>query len=222
MEYLKNIFFILHKYYPLFIVGIKNTIFIWLCASIISFFIGITWGVLREKRIINNAMSFLFNYTAYLLISTPLYIQLLISTFVIFPFFGIKHILIIGISTLGICSAAYTSQITHTSLSSVSNDQWELARMLGYSKTQKLIKIIFPQAFPQFLPLFINEIDQILKSVSLLSTIGIMDITRASLNIITITFDPIPIYTILLIIYIFLSFFLRYLINKLILKKVTL
>lgn len=108
---------------------------------------------------------------------------------------------------LGICSAAYTSQIILSSIKSIPSDQLSLANGLGYTLYQKILYIIIPQILPYVIPLFINECDQLIKSISILSTIGILELTRSGLNIINITFKPIPIYVLLAITYLSFSFF---------------
>ena len=205
-----DVYSVIFQYGYLLCIGLKNTIFIWIISALISLMAGSVWGILREERICGKFIGYIFDFFAYFLISIPLYIQLLISTFIISPFFGIYNVMVIGIITLGVCSAAYTSQMIKVSFDSIPKNQWSLARNMGYGKKIILLDIVFPQILTKLVPLFVNECDLILKSVSLLSAIGVLDITRCSLNIINISFNPVPVYIILLFIHIFCSFAFRF------------
>jgi His/Glu/Gln/Arg/opine family amino acid ABC transporter permease subunit len=196
--------------FPLFFVGFFNTLQIWLISSIISLFFGFFWGMFREKRLFMILINRFFDLFAYIIQGIPFYIQLLISFFIIGPYFYIENSIFIGIFSLGFCSAAYTSQIVKSSCNSVPKDQWELARNVGYNRRQTMYYIIFPQMFEYAIPLFINECDQLLKSISILSTLGILDFTRSGLNVINDTLRPIPVYIILLVVYLSCSLILRY------------
>ena len=198
--------------YMLFYLGLKNTLFIWMCTTCISLLLGFFWGLCREKKLFTWYITKIFDILAYIIQGIPFYIQLLIIFFVIAPFFNINNAIFIGILSLGICSAAYSSQIIKTSLNAVPEEQWILARNVGYSKWQAIYYIILPQMVTYVIPLFINECDQLLKSISILSTLGILDFTRSGLNIINVTFKPIPVYIILLSVFLSCSLFLRYII----------
>jgi polar amino acid transport system permease protein len=196
--------------YILLLKGLQNTIFIWICTILISFFLGFVWGLHREERLFPWYITKTFDILAYVIQGVPLYLQLLIFFFIIAPFFKIYNAMFIGIISLGFCSAAYSSQIIKTSLNTISQEQWMLARGMGYSKWQTVYFIIIPQMLIHLIPLFINECDQLLKSISILSTLGILDFTRTGLNIINVTFKPIPVYIILFCVFLLSSLLLRY------------
>jgi His/Glu/Gln/Arg/opine family amino acid ABC transporter permease subunit len=208
IDFLLNLFFTYKK--TLFL-GMFNTILIWIFSAIISLIIGFFWGLMRNKNIIKGFyLRNVFDIFAYIIQGIPFYIQLLISYFIIFQsFVFIIPAFIIGTISLGICSAAYTSQIITGSIDSISSNQWKIAYSLGFSKFEVLYYIILPQAKLTIIPLFLNEIDQLLKSTTILSTIGIFEFTRASLNIISDTLNPKPVYLILALFYLFLSLLFR-------------
>lgn len=196
--------------YSLLFLGLKNTLLIWLFTTLISITFGFFWGLCRSERLFSWYITKSFDIIAYVIQGIPFYIQLLITFFVIAPFFKIDNTMLIGIISLGFCSAAYSSQIIKTSLNIVPNEQWALMRNIGYSKLYGMYYVILPQMISYVIPLFINECDQLLKSISILSTLGILDFTRSGLNIINTTFKPIPVYIILLSVFLSCSLFLRY------------
>jgi polar amino acid transport system permease protein len=208
---MENIHFFdcIHDNQLLILTGLRNTIIIFFISASISFFLGFLWGALREKTISHIIIGKITEYIAYIFQGIPFYLQLLIHYFIIGPFFGIYDEMIIGIISLGICSAAYTSQIIVTAIKSIEKEQLLLADNLGYSKYQKIKYIIIPQIIPYIIPLFISECDQLIKSISILSTIGILEITRSGLNIINTTFKPFPVYVFLVIVYLSFSILLR-------------
>ncbi len=200
--------------YSLLLLGLQNTLSIWISASLISIIIGFFWGLCREKRLFSIYITKSFDILSYIIQGIPLYIQLLIFFFVIAPFFNIYNSLLIGAVSLGLCSAAYSSQIIKISLDAVDQEQWNLAHSLGYSSLQTTYFFIIPQMIRYAVPLLLNECDQLLKSISILSTLGILDLTRSGLNIISVTFKPIPVYLLLLCIFLSCSLLLRYIIYR--------
>ncbi len=199
----------IYQYRFLLLTGLKNTSIIFLTATMISFVFGFIWGCLREKNISNSVVANISQFFAYIFQGVPFYLQLLIAYFILGPFFCITNETIIGILALGFCSAAYTSQIILTAIHSIPEEQLTLATSIGYSNYQKIRYLIIPQIIPYVIPLFISECDQLIKSISILSTIGILEITRSGLNIINTTFKPLPIYIFLVIIYLSFSMLLR-------------
>lgn len=201
---------IIRDNYFLLSIGLRNTIKIWLISICISLLVGFFWGALREEKISHPYIAFFFDMLAYILQGVPFYILSLISFFYIAPWFGFTDSLWIGSCALGICSAAYGSQIIKVGYQSIPVEQWQLAKQLGYPRMTILVYIIVPQMITRVIPLYINECDQLLKSTTILSTLGILDLTKSGLNIISHTFEVLPVYTILFFVYLFLSMMLRY------------
>lgn len=83
-----------------------------------------------------------------------------------------------GILTFALNSAAYSSEIIRAGIQSVDRGQWEAAQMLGLSRTQTIIGIIMPQAIRNTLPALVNEMIDLLKESTLVSTIGEADLLR--------------------------------------------
>lgn len=204
-----DFFAFIYQYRFLLLTGLKNTSIIFFSAGLISFFLGFLWGCLREKNISNSLIATIFKALAYLFQGIPFYLQLLIAYFIVGPFFCITSETVIGILALGCCSAAYTSQIILTAINSIPEEQLYLATSIGYSNYQKIRYLIIPQIIPYVIPLFISECDQLIKSIAILSTIGILEITRSGLNIINTTFKPLPVYIFLVIVYLSFSILLR-------------
>ncbi len=191
--------------------GLCHTFLIWICSILFSLALGFVWGSLRDKRFFNFYVCTACDYLSYIVQGIPFYIQSLIIIFYLAPLLHIENSFLIGIIALGFCSAAYGSQIIKTSYQAVNPNQLMLAENLGYTKKDILIDIIIPQAIPYIIPLYISESDQLLKSTTILSTVGILDFTKSCMNIINQTFDILPVYVMLLCVYLTISLCLRYL-----------
>ena len=74
---------------------------------------------------------------------------------------------------------------------SIDRGQSEAGRSLGLSYSQTLRLIILPQAFKNVLPAIGNELITLLKETSISGYIGLVDLTKGSDIIRSITYDAI-------------------------------
>lgn len=192
---------ILH-YLPLLCYGILMTVCSWIFASTISMIIGFSFGVLANKNISSPVWIKIIRFYAFVAKGVPAYVQILIAYFVI-P--SLLHIEISGFlaanCALAFCSSGYVTEIVRAGINAIPNGQWEAAYVLGYSKKETLQRIILPQTIKIILPPLVGECEQLLKSTSLLATIGITELTRAGMNIISRELNPMPVYFTIAIIY---------------------
>ena len=76
--------------------------------------------------------------------------------------------------------AAYFAEIYRSGIQSIPRGQYEAAEVLGYSRTQTFMKIVFPQVIKRILPAMGNEIITLVKDTSLAFVLGLMEMfTRA-------------------------------------------
>lgn len=175
--------------------GMVITISLSLACIAISLLLGTLLGIIQSTkgrtRYLSNIIDFYISYVR----GVPYFIQLLLAYFVFPEITGIEiSALSAGILSLGICSAGHTTEIVRAGINSIPEGQWEAAKALGYSRTQKLHHIIVPQMFYYALPALVNECISIVKSTSLLSAIGILEVTKIGQNIIAREMDPVTIY----------------------------
>ncbi len=112
---------------------------------------------------------------------TPIVVQLLFIYFVIFPQIGLGLLepVVVGVIIFGLNSGAYVSEIMRGGILSVDKGQTEAGRALGLSSAKTMVKIVIPQAIKNVIPTIANEFVSLLKETSVLSFIGIMDLTKA-------------------------------------------
>lgn len=81
-----------------------------------------------------------------------------------------------GVLAISLNYGAYMSEIVRSSILAVAKGQSEASTALNLSRFQRMRLVIFPQAVRMMLPEFGNYLILMLKSTSLVSLIGMMDI----------------------------------------------
>jgi len=113
--------------------------------------------------------------------------------------------------------AAYCAEIIRAAILSIDKGQFEASRALGLSYMQTLRFVLIPQSICRLIPPVGNEFIMMLKDVSLVSMIALVDITRAMRSIENSTGSAlvyIPAMILYLIITAVFSFIFRKLENK--------
>src|SRR5690606_35736127 len=84
--------------------------------------------------------------------------------------------------------------------------QWEAAESLGLSSTSRMFYVILPQAVRISLPPTVGFLVQVVKGTSLVSVLGIVELTRGGQMINNATFKPFLVFGIVGAIYFLLCF----------------
>ena len=105
---------------------------------------------------------------------------LLLALYYIVPLIGnnLKAIQA-GIASLAVFSGAHVAEMVRGALQSIHKGQTEAAQALGLNFSQTFIFVLMPQALRQILPTWINTSVEIVKGSSLISIIGVVEITYA-------------------------------------------
>jgi len=80
---------------------------------------------------------------------------------------------------VGICYSAYLAEIFRSGIEAIDRGQYEAAEALGMTRFQTLRYVIIPQSLRIVIPPTANEFIASLKDSSLVSIIGLREITRA-------------------------------------------
>jgi len=83
-----------------------------------------------------------------------------------------------GIVALAISYGAFSSEIFRAGIQSIERGQVDAAKALGLTWLQSFRLVIFPQAFRRILPPLGNDFIAMLKESSLVSAIGVQEITQ--------------------------------------------
>ncbi|HSP23275.1 MAG TPA: amino acid ABC transporter permease [Planococcus sp. (in: firmicutes)] len=185
---------------PYLMEGLQVTLYIFLIAIVLGFIIGLIVALLRLApfKILNWIAKFFVDAIR----GTPFIVQLF------FIYFGLNSLgffsmdnTTAGIVTVAINAGAYFSEIIRAGIQSIDRGQTEAARSLGLNATQNMRYIILPQAFRRMLPTITNQAIISLKDTSLLSVIGIADLTQEGRIQASQTFEAFTIYLTLGVIY---------------------
>jgi polar amino acid transport system permease protein len=118
------------------------------------------------------------------------------------PAFGILlSAMTVSAMVLGLNIGAYASQAVRAGLQSLDRGQLEAGVALGLSRAWILLLIELPQALVAMAPTFINHLIQLVKGTALVSLVTLTDMTFRAKEIAQIEYNPIGIYTSLLLAY---------------------
>jgi polar amino acid transport system permease protein len=124
----------------------------------------------------------------------PLLVQLLFIYYFLAEYGLDVPAVIAAIGGLGFASGAYQAEILRGALNAVPGGQAEAAVALGFAPFDVWRRILLPQALRISVPPLINEFILLLKASSLVSVVGIAELTRASMNIASMTYRPFEAY----------------------------
>lgn len=135
----------------------------------------------------------------------PLLVQLLLCYYLL-PVIGINvPALVAAVVTVGICSSAYVSEIWRGAIIALPPGQAEAATAIGMGPRDIWTRIILPQAARLSLPALVNEMILLVKASSLVSVVGILEVTRASQAQAATTFRPLEVYVAAACIYLLIN-----------------
>ncbi len=135
----------------------------------------------------------------------PLLVQLLLI-YDFLPLIGLNlPALVSAVAALGLASGAYVSEILRGALGAVPRGQAEAAESLGFPGVAIWRRILLPQALRTALPPLFSEFILLLKASSLISVVGVAELTRVSMNIASSTYRPLEIYLACAALYLVLS-----------------
>ena len=120
-----------------------------------------------------------------------------------------------GIVSLALSDSAFEAEVFRAGIQSIHKGQRDAAQSIGLNKYQAMRLIIFPQALRIILPAIGNQFIYVVKMSSLVSIIGLADLTRKANELVVSVYRPLEIYTFLVIEYLVLILVISYLVRKL-------
>jgi polar amino acid transport system permease protein len=125
---------------------------------------------------------------------TPILVQLLLAYYGT-SFLGFTPDAWLAASlTFVLNSSAFFGEIWRGCIAAVPSGQWESARALGLRYVVTLRLVVLPQALRLMVAPTIGFVVQIVKTTSVASLIGIVEITRAAVMVNTVTFEPLRVF----------------------------
>ena len=120
-----------------------------------------------------------------------------------------------GVLALVLCDSAFEAEIFRAGIQSVPRGQMEAAMSLGMRYMARMRLVVLPQAIRRILPPLGNQFVYMLKMSSLVSVIGLAELTRKANELTVVEYRPLEIYTALLVEYLLLILIVSYFVRRL-------
>ena len=161
--------------------GLKSTLIISVAAALLGLILGTLVALvsIAPKSPLMRIPKFICNVYITIIRGTPMALQLFIMFYVIFAIRGFPE-LVTAIIAFGINSGAYVAENIRAGILSVDIGQTEAGRALGLTGGVTMRKIIIPQAIKNVIPTIGNEMIALIKETSIVSMIGMYDLTMAA------------------------------------------
>ncbi len=211
---------LLRESMPLLLDGLMLTLQLSAVSLIIAMVLGILASLMGMSknpvlRAINRA------YVA-IIRGTPLLVQ---GFFIYFGITGMLNIRIsafmAGVIALSLNAGGYLSEIFRGGIQAVDPGQREAARSLGLSAHQTTWRIIIPQAIRICIPSVVNQWCITIKDTSIISVIGLAELTKVGQQIIARTYRSFEVWIIVGIMY-FVIIYLLTILARVVERKVSL
>ena len=109
-----------------------------------------------------------------------------------------------GVLALAISDSAFQAEIFRAGIQSIDRGQHEAAHSISLSYVDKMRYVILPQAIKRILPALGNQLVYMLKMSSLVSVIGMEELTRRANELVVTEYRPLEVYTVLVLEYLVL------------------
>ncbi|MCO4203698.1 amino acid ABC transporter permease [Aeromonas taiwanensis] len=124
--------------------------------------------------------------------ATPL-VTLVLFLFLSLPALGIQlNKQVAAILALTLNTAAFNAEIWRSALNNFSRNQHEAALAVGMTDAVFFRRIMLPQLVTVSLPALVNEMSSLIKSSPAIAVIGLVDLTRVTNRIASVTYEPLP------------------------------
>ena len=109
-----------------------------------------------------------------------------------------------GVLALALSDSAFQAEIFRAGIQSIAKGQYEAAQSISLNYRDTMRYVILPQAIRRILPALGNQLVYMLKMSSLVSVIGMQELTRKANELVVSEYRPLEIYTILVLEYLVL------------------
>lgn len=183
--------------------GAWNTILMSVTAILISVVLGLLIALpgLSEKRSLRSI--------------NRIYVEIVravpILVLILWVYYGLPQVTGItlnvfwaGVLALALSDSAFQAEIFRGGIQSIDRGQYEAAHSISLNYRDTMRYVILPQAIRRILPALGNQLVYMLKMSSLVSVIGMQELTRRANELVVTEYRPLEIYTILVLEYLVL------------------
>lgn len=176
--------------------GFGQTVLIFVLTLLFSLPLGLLVAFCRMSKI--SPLRGIAKVFISILRGTPLMLQLIVVFFGPFYLFNIRisnsYRFIAIIIGFAVNYSAYFAEIYRSGIESIPVGQYEAANVLGYSKTQTFVHIIFPQMVKRVLPPVTNEVITLVKDTSLAFAIAYQEMFTTAKQIAAAETSILPLF----------------------------
>ncbi|UPK46934.1 amino acid ABC transporter substrate-binding protein/permease [Paenibacillus pabuli] len=191
---------LVQKSLPALFKGLGKTLLYTIISLFFAFIIGLIFGFMKVGQ--NKFLRVVATVFVDIFRGVPLIVL------AFFIYFGIPQamgftmpLFLAAILTLSLNAGAYVTEIIRGGIQSIDRGQMEAARSLGLPYRKAMMKIVIPQAIRVMIPSFINQMVITLKDTSILSVIGLVELTQSGKIVIARTFASFDIWLTVAIMY---------------------
>jgi polar amino acid transport system permease protein len=186
--------------------ALYTTVYIAVIAQVMGVLLGLVAALMRQSKFL--PLRLLSGFYVLLFRGTPLLVQIffiyfganLLLGFTLIPnsldlgLFRLDGAVVAGILALGINEGAYMREIIRAGIDAVDRGQMEAARSLGMTYRLAMRRIVLPQAARVIVPPLGNEFNNMLKTTSLVFTIGVYEMFADAEIHYSQTFKPVEFF----------------------------
>jgi len=193
--------------------GMWWTILVSLCAIVLSVIVGAlvaVAGLSKRKSLnrINRVYVEVFR-------AIPLLVLMLWVFYGLPVIIGLQlGVFATGVLSLAISDSAFEAEVFRAGIQSVPKGQVEAAKSLGLGWSLTMRLVVLPQAIKVILPALGNQFVYVLKMSSLISVIGLQELTRRANELNVSEYRPLETYTLLVVEYLVLILFVSYMVRR--------
>lgn len=193
-------FSVVEPYASMFWGGLAVTLEVTGAALVLAFALGAVIAVLKVLPC--RPLRLLLDFYTSIFRGIPLIVLLFIAYFATPQLTGFKiSMFAASVLTLGLNGSATVSETLRGGIKGVDSGQYDASRALALPYTTMMARIIIPQALRSVAPALVNEVITVLKSSSLVATIGLMDMMRAAQSVQALTYRAFEPFIVVAIIY---------------------
>ncbi len=215
MNLIDQVWYLIVNFYPLLIEGIYHTLLISIIGTICGTLIGIVLVIMRSQEIHFKDSVIVIIFKKILSIISMIYVDIVRGTPMMVQaavfFYGLAYAgininpIVAGLIIVSFNTSAYICEILRSAINGITSGQFEAAKSLGFSHSQTMGYIIFPQAIRNSTPALMNELIVNIKDTSVLSIIGVTELFYMTKSAASQTYMVFASYILTAIIYLILT-----------------
>ena len=179
-------FSVYQQYYRVILNGWVTTLSISAVSLVLALFVGLFLYLMQQSKY--KVLLYLAEIHKTIIFGTPLVVIAIIAYYYIGNAFGIDSKFWIGALTLALYIGAYISDIYKGAIESIHVNQWQTAKMFGFTRYQTYRYVVFPQVITSILPPLAGQFAMTIKSSALLAYMATDEFLNAIQTVMSISF----------------------------------